>query len=594
MRVPRRLLAMATAVVLLVLPAAAGAGGTDVKINGDPAGTVQNEIRITQNAASPANLVVAYNDAIGAASTPLGVSFSTDGGATWFDRQLSVPLDPLLNSLPIIFDPYIDSDSSGTVYAGYIASAGFTGGASGLYIESSTDGGSTWSGPTTIAFDPAALGPIDPSYRFNDRPDMTVDAVDDLYVVWIKDVGAGQPTSDIYFAKSPPPGLPGPGNPTGLDFTGFAAGSVAPLTVNDFPNGVDEANAPDVAVAPDGTVYVAWIDVDVTNPNPKPGTLMLDVSLAGGAVWGPDTTVASIAALGATVSDSTGGTDARAQSYPVIAVDPTSSLTVYMAYAADPPGPDEADIFFIKSTDAGATWSAPLRVNDDATANDQLHPAIAVKANGTIDLAWYDKRNSPTDDAWDVYFANSADGGASFGANRRISDVTAATPVNTAGQPWLGEYLGLEVDATKAYLAFTSGAGDVRGDVFFDVELNVSIRQVVVDVKPGSDPNSINCRHAQQLVPVAIVSTPTFDATTVDHTTVTFEGATEAHVDKKSGVARRHVGDYDNDGDDDLVLHFRLGDTGLNCGSTSGSLTGATFAGMPISGSDAVRMVGGP
>jgi hypothetical protein len=106
---------------------------------------------------------------------------------------------------------------------------------------------------------------------------------------------------------------------------------------------------------------------------------------------------------------------------------------------------------------------------------------------------------------------------------------------------------------------------------------------VEVDIKPGSDPNSINCNNEEGIIPVAILTTGDFDATTVDHTTVTFEGASETHLDKN--------------GDIDLVFHFRLGDTDLTCGSTEGTLTGETFDGLAIEGADAVRMVdqgGGP
>ena len=116
---------------------------------------------------------------------------------------------------------------------------------------------------------------------------------------------------------------------------------------------------------------------------------------------------------------------------------------------------------------------------------------------------------------------------------------------------------------------------------------------VSIDIKPGSDPNSINCNYERKMIAVAILTTSDFDATTVNHTTVDFEGASEAHVDKKSGDPRRHEEDVDNDGDIDLVLHFRLGDTELTCASTAGNLTGETFGGEAIEGSDAVRMVGG-
>ncbi len=114
-----------------------------------------------------------------------------------------------------------------------------------------------------------------------------------------------------------------------------------------------------------------------------------------------------------------------------------------------------------------------------------------------------------------------------------------------------------------------------------------------IDIKPGSDPNSINCNNEKGVVPVAILTTEEFDATTVDHTTVTFEGASETHVHKKSGEPRRHEEDVDGDGDTDLVFHFRLGDTDLTCESTEGTLTGEIFDGQAIQGTDAVRMVEG-
>jgi len=97
----------------------------------------------------------------------------------------------------------------------------------------------------------------------------------------------------------------------------------------------------------------------------------------------------------------------------------------------------------------------------------------------------------------------------------------------------------------------------------------------------------------KRVFPVAILTTDEFDATTVDHTTVTFAGASETHVDKKTGEARRHEEDVDGDGDTDLVFHFRLGDTGLTCESADGTLTGETFDGQAIDGTDAVCMVGG-
>lgn len=119
------------------------------------------------------------------------------------------------------------------------------------------------------------------------------------------------------------------------------------------------------------------------------------------------------------------------------------------------------------------------------------------------------------------------------------------------------------------------------------------VTAVDIDIKPGSDPNSINCTDENEVIPVAILTTDDFDAMTVGHTTVTFGGASETHVDKKTGEPRRHEEDVDADGDIDLVFHFRLGDTALTCESIEGTLTGETFDGQAIEGSDAVRMVEG-
>ena len=128
--------------------------------------------------------------------------------------------------------------------------------------------------------------------------------------------------------------------------------------------------------------------------------------------------------------------------------------------------------------------------------------------------------------------------------------------------------------------------------VLSDIRVQPHIIYVDIDIKPGSDPNSILCTNNKEVIAVAILTTDDFDATTVDHTTVTFEGASETHVNKRTGEPRRHEMDVDEDGDMDLEFHFRLGDTALTCESTMGMLIGEIYAGIPIEGSDSVRMIG--
>ena len=161
---------------------------------------------------------------------------------------------------------------------------------------------------------------------------------------------------------------------------------------------------------------------------------------------------------------------------------------------------------------------------------------------------------------------------------------------------------GFTIGDSVSRLSISGGAGNAlapngsRNTLGLVTQFNFAAPPIIpvdIDIKPGSDSSSINCNNENGVIPVAILTTADFDATTADHTTVTFEGASETHVDKKSGGPRRHEEDVDSDGDTDLVLHFRLGETDLTCSSTGGILIGETFDGQPIEGTDAVRMVGG-
>ncbi len=89
------------------------------------------------------------------------------------------------------------------------------------------------------------------------------------------------------------------------------------------------------------------------------------------------------------------------------------------------------------------------------------------------------------------------------------------------------------------------------------------------------------CSNGNGVIPVHLLSTDTFDATTVDHTTVMLGDASETHVDKKTGIAKRHEEDVDSDGDTDLVFHFRAKQAGV-CGAAVIPFNGQTFDGQPI------------
>jgi hypothetical protein len=85
-----------------------------------------------------------------------------------------------------------------------------------------------------------------------------------------------------------------------------------------------------------------------------------------------------------------------------------------------------ADVGYIRSTDAGKTWSKPRSIADDdpARLNGKFLPMLSVAPNGRLDAAWWDTRDDPGIRANDVYYAYSKDDGATWSKNIRVSDQT--------------------------------------------------------------------------------------------------------------------------------------------------------------------------
>lgn len=151
---------------------------------------------------------------------------------------------------------------------------------------------------------------------------------------------------------------------------------------------------------------------------------------------------------------------------------------------------------------------------------------------------------------------------------------------------WVGSGFGFEAEAQVIKLDF-SGTELFRFDesnTVRDIALQTQFIPVAIDIKPSSFPNSINPK-SKGVIPVAILTTDTFDATTVDPGSVRF-GPAEA------SAFRHKIKDVDRDGDRDLLLHFRTREMGIKCGDTSASLTGKTTSGQDIEGSDSIKTVG--
>jgi hypothetical protein len=123
------------------------------------------------------------------------------------------------------------------------------------------------------------------------------------------------------------------------------------------------------------------------------------------------------------------GDFAHAFTLPIVTAD-TSKLSrfrdqIYVVWQDVSQG--EADIWFVKSSDKGASWSSPKRINDNApTAKGgpvdyREIPVVATNKDGVIGIAWYDYRDDPTHTCWKQYFSASLDGGQTFLPNVAVS-----------------------------------------------------------------------------------------------------------------------------------------------------------------------------
>jgi RTX calcium-binding nonapeptide repeat (4 copies) len=187
----------------------------------------------------------------------------------------------------------------------------------------------------------------------------------------------------------------------------------------------DNGQFGDIAIGPEGQVVVAWqtaqsdfvscpceIDVNTDADGLGPNGF-------GAPVKATDTNVAkfddippqpnrTVDAEGNLQYDRSGGTfDGR----------------LYLVYTDE--SPDESgntDIYIRHSDNDGATWSAAVKVNDDATTRAQFLPYVAVdQVTGNLIVTWYDARNDPTNhDAIQYWGGVSEDGGATF-TNFQIS-----------------------------------------------------------------------------------------------------------------------------------------------------------------------------
>lgn len=160
-----------------------------------------------------------------------------------------------------------------------------------------------------------------------------------------------------------------------------------------------------------------------------------------------------------------------------------------------------------------------------------------------------------------------------------FSTDVASTGANTDG-PWTPWSFTAPADGNYLVQYRVANVGDSADDS----HLLVDAEELDIDIKPGSVLNEIRVA-GQGFLPVAIVSSPAFDATTLVRSSIRFGGqGTEA-----SGPSLYK--DLGGDGDTDLIAVFKTSHTAISCGVRHAFLTARTSSGRVMSGSDHVLTV---
>ena len=192
----------------------------------------------------------------------------------------------------------------------------------------------------------------------------------------------------------------------------------------------------DVAVGPDGQVLVSWqTSTNTSEDCPCKIYVNLDADGLGKNGFGNDVFVANtnVAKFDYFPAQSNRSVDAEAN----LAWDRGSGPNagrVYLVYNDENVDEsDNFDVWITHSDNDGATWSTPVKINDDGGAKTQFLPEIAVdQSTGNVLATWYDTRNSGGGNDTFQYFASiSTDGGDTWSANLQIS--TGTSNCNNSG-----------------------------------------------------------------------------------------------------------------------------------------------------------------
>ena len=412
-------------------------------------GDAANEPSIAISPLDPNKIVIGWRqfDTITSDFRQAGNAYSHDGGVTW-------TFPGVLDPGQFRSDPVLAADADGRFY--YYSLSTIT----SVELFKSLDGGVTWLPPVN------GFG--------GDKEWMAIDRTDgpgrgNIYTIW-----------NVQFSCCAP-----------ADFTRSTNGGTSFETPIAVPQPSMKWGTLDVG--PDGTLYLAGVGVFVSghrftrsvnaqNPNEA---VVFD------AVKQVD--------LGGTTLFQAGPNPAGLLGQVTIGTDHSSTSTsgnVYILGSVNTSGTNPLDVMFIRSTDGGSSWSAPVRVNDDAVHANAWHwfGTMSVAPNGRIDVIWNDTRNHLLANASvsELFYSFSHDGGITWSPNTQLSP-SFNSRVGWPRQNKIGDYYDMISDDTGANLAYAATFNGEQDVYFLRIRSDDCNRNGVPDATDLQDITSVDC-----------------------------------------------------------------------------------------------------
>ncbi|HVR99039.1 MAG TPA: exo-alpha-sialidase [Thermoanaerobaculia bacterium] len=414
-------------------------GGTNQRISG-AATNSRSESDVRVNYWNTQQIIAASNNIGG--NGQQAQYWSTDGGATWSQGFLPLQTGDAFHS-----DPTVDWTSDGSAWA---TAMGINSSGTVLKVQSyrSTNGGATW----TFA------GTVSGTQTNTDKQIMWVDHSatspfkDNIYLCWHN----GLP--QFVNRRSGTGGTWGtPIQVSGAESTGTSIG--CDVKTNSF-----------------GDAFVFW-------PTTSNRRVFVSKSTNGGTSWGAPVQIVQLIDgydIGVPSFNSrriliyvTAGAYRTATKNMVYAAWTDLSGETGCTSAANEPGSNAAStckarIWFSRSSNGGTTWSAPVKINNPSSLNDQYNPWLVVdETNGQIAIMYYDTVDDSTRKKTHVYYQASFDDGATWSAPFRVTSTqTDETIAGADSGNQYGDYNGMSGHAGTFFPVWTDRRNNAREEIW--------------------------------------------------------------------------------------------------------------------------------